>query len=339
MLQRPSKRRSSRLSALLLSGSLALAAPAQNPPPAPDATAAEVAALELESIRPWEITGNFRAAAGYKENLLLSAVQAEDSPFVQAEAELLWWRLPTERFEALAFANTTLTHFTASAENPREWQAFAHAEARWFARPDLRATAIVEGYHLDQVFDLSASQAERLTARLAVTGALVTAPLRWDVRPTTWLELTPTAQRDRYRDGSDDNAQRIGRVTVGHAFLAGRLEIALAGQALRRDYAFRPQYTGAGRPQPGTDLAFAQREGEARVSVIWDRAGHWRSTSAAVRATNDDNGSGYFNFHQRTMRQEISWTRAPWKARLNGRVGRYDYDVQTEGIGIDPPKR
>jgi hypothetical protein len=252
---------------------------------------------------------------------------------------VFWWRLPTERFEALAFANATFTRFTNSHENPREWQAFVHAEARWFARPNLQLTGSAEGYHIDQVFDLSATSAERLTARLAVTGVVGSANLHWDLRPDTWLELKPAAQRDRYRDHSDDHHQAIGRVTVGHKFLRGRLELALAGQALRRNYDRRPQYTAAGRPLPGADLRFRQREGEARVTIGWDEAQRWSTTTAVITANNRDNGSGFFNYHQRAVRQELTWTRRPWKVRVVGRAGRYDYDVQTEGIGLAPPPR
>lgn len=302
--------------------------------------AAETApAPELPPAPTWDLTGNLRTAFGYKENILLSAVRSVDSPFARAEAEVFWWRFPTERFEALAFANAAVTRFTDADDNPREWQAFAHGEARWFLSRTVQATAVAEGYRLDQVFDLSATSAERATARLEVTGVLASAVLRWDLRPHTWLEVKPAAQRDRYRDGSDDNTQHLGRVTLGRTWFGGRLEVAAAGQRLRRDYASRPRYTSAGRPQTGTVLEFAQREAELRLAVGWDAAQRWRSTLAVQHTANDDNGSGYFDYRLRALRHELTWTRAPWKVRLIGRAGRYDYDVQTQGIGIDPPKR
>jgi hypothetical protein len=323
--------------AMALFGALAPLAGAQTPEPA--LTPEELAAIGGPDARGWEITGSLRGAFGYKENLLLSAVRTEDSPFVQGEAEVFWWRLPTERFEALAFANASLTRFTDSDENPREWQAFAHAEGRWFAHPKFQATGAIEGYHLDQVFDLSASAAERLTARLGVTGALLSTTLRFAFRPDTWLEVKPTGQRDRYHDGSDDNTQRFARATLGRTFRDGRFEFAVAGQALARDYESRPQFSIAGRPLAGTSLTFAQREYEARFTAAWDEARRWHTTTSATHATNDDNGSGYFNYHFNAVRQELSWTRAPWSARLSGRLGNYDYDVQTQGIGIEPPPR
>lgn len=289
--------------------------------------------------RAWELTGNFRTAVGFKENVLLSAIHADDSAFTRNEAEVFWWLLPTERFEALAFANVAHTRFHDSADNPRELQAFAHGEARWFATPTLQATAVAEGYQLDQVFDLSANSAERVTEQLSVKGGLISTFARWDFLPRTWLELKPTIQRDRYRDGSDDNNQQVGRVTLGRSWRDGRIELTLAGQLLRRDYLYRPRFTAGGRPLFGTDLRFEQREGELNLTVIWDRARHWSTITVATRGDNRDNGEGYFDYRRHSLRQELVWKSKPWRVRLVGRATRYDYVTQEAGIGINPPKR
>ncbi|HEY1111300.1 MAG TPA: hypothetical protein VGE76_21780 [Opitutaceae bacterium] len=304
------------------------------------ATAADAASSAAPVVdRAWELTGNFRTAVGFKENVLLSAIHADDSAFTRNEAEIFWWLLPTERFEALAFANVAHTRFHDSTENPRELQAFAHGEARWYATPTVQATAIVEGYQLDQVFDLSASSAERVTEQLSVTGGLVSTVFRWDFLPRTWLELKPTAQRDRYRDGSDDNNQQSGRATLGRSWRDGRIELTLAGQLLQRNYLYRPRFTAGGRPLFGTDLDFEQREGELNLTVIWDKARHWSTVTAAIAGDNRDNGERYFDYRRRSLRQELVWKNKPWRVRLVGRATRYDYDTQEADIGINPPKR
>lgn len=310
---------------------------------ASDPTDAEVeAALRAAGVPPvrrWELTANFRAAVGYKDNVLLSAVHDEASSFARGEAEVFWWLPPSKRFEALAFANVALTRFLESEENPRELQAFAHAEARWLARPGWQLTVLTEGYRLDQVFDLSETRVERLTAKLAVTGGVASTVLRWEPAANWHVELKPTVQRDRYRDGSDDNTQRFGRVTIGRAWREGRFAATIAGQALERDYVRRVRYTVAGRPLLGTDLVFLQREAEARFTAAWDAERRWSTATALGWADNDDNGSGYFDYEQQIARQEITWTRAPWKVRVAGRAARFDYVVQTVGIGIAPPNR
>ena len=82
-----------------------------------------------------------------------------------------------------------------------------------------------------------------------------------------------------------------------------------------------------------------QRDVEAAATIAWDRARRWTSTLTALAGRNADNGSGYFNYHRRGLRQELTWHPAPWKFRLTGRAARYDYDVQTQGIGMNPPAR
>ena len=184
-----------------------------------------------QTARAWEITGDLRAAAGYKDNVLLSSVRTEPSAFVLTETELYWWWNPTDRIEALASIDATLTHFLDSTENPREGQAFAHAQIRWMATPTLRATGEIEAYYMDQVFDLSETDAERVTAKLRVMGAWISPRLRWEFLPLTWLDFKPAAQRDRYQDGSDDNDQITGRVALGHGF-GERVELTVAAERL-----------------------------------------------------------------------------------------------------------
>lgn len=304
-----------------------------------DSAASGVEEPQIEPLRSWEVTGSWRGAFGYKENLLLSAVRSENSAFVQTEGELFWWRLPTDRFEALAFTNASFTRYFQSDENPREWQAFAHGEARWFLSPTWLATATAEGYHLDQIFDLSATTAERVVAPLAVTGLLTNVQFRWQPRGDTWVELKPAIQRDRYRGHRDDNAQQFARLTAARAFAQGRFEIALAGQILRRTYDHRPQYTRSGFPLPGTKLVFEQHEGDATLRATWDRAERWTSATSATLTKNSDNGSGFFDYEYRSVRHELTWARAPWRVRLTAKVGRYDYAVQQIGVGIRPQFR
>lgn len=290
-------------------------------------------------FRSWEFTTQLRSAAGYKDNLLLSALRSESSAFAQAELEAFLWRLPDQRFEVLIFGNATFTRFVQSEDYPHESQAFVHAEGRWFARPTFEVTGTIEGYHMDQVFDVSSSDAERITARLNMRGATTTTSLRWRPRADTYAEIKPGLQRDRYDDHSDDNWQRFARIAVGHVLYGGRIDLTAAFQLLRRDYDGRPRYTVAGRPLVGTDLDFDQREGELAAVVAWDSAKTWKSTTAVSAGNNRDNGSGYFDYDRRSLRQEISWSGKVWKCSLTGRLGRFDYGVQTVGIGINPPKR
>ncbi|MES2695583.1 MAG: hypothetical protein V4773_19055 [Verrucomicrobiota bacterium] len=320
------------------------------------ATPEELAAAALGPVRTWELTGNLRSGFGFKDNILLSSAFTDESALARAEGEIFWWLFPTDRFEALAFANASLTRFFESDVNPREWESFAHGEARWFATPSFQVTAAAEGFHFDQVFDLSEkSAAQRMAAPIAVTGAVGSVAVRWTFLPHTWLELKPSVQRERYREDSvlifgagialaedpapNDNTQQSGRATLGRTWREGRIELSLAAQYLRRNYDFRARYELGGRPVFGADLDFEQREGEFTASIVWDQARRWSTKTVLLSGDNRDNGSGYFDYRRRSLRQEVAWKRDPWKVRLTGRAGRYVYDRQTVGVGIDPPAR
>jgi hypothetical protein len=327
------------LTAVLLAGTAALGhAQATTAPPPPVSGETTVPAGTVV-VRTWELTGDVRAKVGYKDNVLLSAVHREGSAFTGAEAEVFWWRLPTERFEALVFANATYTRFHESKEDPHEWQGFAEVDARWFATQALRLNVITQAYYMDQVFDLSVTDAERVTAKLQLTGAAATTELRWTLLPDTWVQLKPTAQRDTYRDGSDDNWQKSGQVALGRSFMQERLELSLSVQATRRRYDDRRQYNASGRALAGTDLVFTQREVSAKLAGTWGKTRAWQTLTTVGRTKNEDNGSGYFSYDYWHARQEIVWKQAQWKWRATARLGRYDYTLQTVGIGIDPSLR
>ncbi|MGH7944271.1 MAG: hypothetical protein ACREF9_04585 [Opitutaceae bacterium] len=309
-------------------------------PVAPDSITLPDATLPSESatLRSWELSGNVRGVAGYKDNLLLSAQQPDESLFVRTDAEMFWWRLPTERFEATAFANAIATHFLDATADKDELEAFVHGEARWFIAPSFRTTLNAEGYYLDQVFDLSTSSAARQVAQLQVTGGLASVILHWQLGPKTSLALKPGVQRDRYRDRSDDHRQRNASFTLTRQ-LGSHVEIAVEGRTMRRDYDYRTLFTSTGRSLAGTQLEFHQREGELRLDVTWDEAQHWKTLTKIGGHDNRDSGSGYFDYDYRWAKQELRWRRDAWQARLAARAGRYDYALQTVGIGILPPTR
>ena len=317
--------------------------PARHSPPTAARVALTLAAAACmassQGAPATDLAANLRIGTGHRHNVLLSAVQPEASALGLVEGEVFWTHLPSDSVELVAFSHATFTRLVDSRTNPHEIEAFAHAALRWLPRPWLTATPSLEGYHLKQVYDFSINNVDRRTALVAVSGGIGALALRWNASPRTWLELKPAAQRERFRDHSDDSRQHLGRATVGRNFLGESLELTLSGQALRRHYDARPQYTVAGRRLTGTALFFDQREFEARARFTWGATRQWSATTAITRTTNRDNGSGYFNYRHRAIRHELTWQRARTQVRLAARAGRYDYAVQTQGIGINPPFR
>jgi hypothetical protein len=303
-------------------------------PASPEKTLAqELSDLDLPPLPASELTGNVRASAGYNDNVLLSAVRREESSFVRAETEMLWWRFPTERFEALVFANGALTRFFESDENPEEWEAFARGEARWFLAKTLRAAGVVEGYSTNRSLDFSLSASALEATRMKVVGGGTSAALRWSASPRFWVEAEPGFLREKFHDGSDDNQQNSARLALGGLTRSERVEASGSFKFTQLDFDHRRQFDRAGAELAGTNLVFHQREVRAQIAVAWDAASQWRTATEAGMTWNDDGGSGYFDYRLSQARQEINWTRAPWRVRVIARVGRYDYDVQTVANG------
>jgi hypothetical protein len=86
-------------------------------------------------------------------------------------------------------------------------------------------------------------------------------------------------------------------------------------------------------------LKISEREGEFRVNVAWDEASQWKTSTSVSLLHYRDNGSGFFNFREQKVEQEVKWTSTAWLVRVTGSAARVDFGVQTVGIGINPPAR
>jgi hypothetical protein len=142
----------------------------------------------------------------------------------------------------------------------------------------------------------------------------------------------------RYDDESNDQQVGAGSVRLGWS-PARRVDLRIAGTRRWRNFDTRAQYSSAGRELPGTHLKIAEREFEARADVTWDRAASWQTMTRVTALDYRDNGSGYFNYGEHKLAQEVEWKEGDWLVRAMGSAGRVKFHVQTVGFGIDPPAR
>lgn len=290
----------------------------------PAGAADEVDFADLPPLEPWLWSGALRAGGGYKDNVELSSRSPVRSGFARAEAEVFGWRLPEGGTEVQVFGAAVLTRYFARQADQDERQVFGRAEAKRDGGTGWLLAGSLEGFHLDQFLDLSATDAERISAKLRATGGVAAVALRRTSPGRGWVELKPAVKRDTYRDGVEDSWQPGARLAVGREW-AERAEASLAVQAVHRDYDDRRQYSQRGLPLPGTHLKFRQQEAEARVA--W-RAGpdrRWRAASTLLWQRNRDNGPSYYDYDYLSWKQELQWQGPAWRCRLVGRVGRYDY--------------
>jgi hypothetical protein len=248
------------------------------------------------------------------------------------------FRLPRDQFNFSFYSEVAGTRYTSAQTVEDDAKVWLHADPGYRVGETLKFALPVTGYYYDQVFDVSDTEVERLVAELKVAGVMVGPMVRWDFHPSWWIEAQGIAQRKRYDDRAYDGEIGEGVMRLGWA-RGGRLEVQLSGAQRWRGFDRRAQYSSAGRELEGTALKIAEREGELRFDVTWDEAERWETSTRASWLDYRDNGSGYFNYREQKIAQELEWNSAPWTVRVGGSASRLDFDVQTVGLGIDPPFR
>lgn len=296
----------------------------------------ELAAL-LNAQPTWSASAAAHAAVGHKDNLLLSSESEQESSLVRVGAEAFLWRLPRGGTDFSAFINAEQARYFSEASIDDESEAFAHFEWRHRLGDRWKFAIGFQGYYLDQVFDVSDTEIQRLIAELKMYGMNFGPTIRWSVGRGWWFEGRGTGKRERYDDGANDSRLAEGSLRLG--WTGKRVEVDLAAIRNRRRFDRREQYSLGGRPVDGTLLRVVERELEGQVQIVWDSAERWKTTSRVSALQYRDNGSGFFNYRERKVTQELSWTGQRWSGTFEGEARRLEFDVQTVGVGILPPAR
>ena len=296
---------------------------------------------ELDALKAvvWHPSATVRTSLGWRDNILLSPFAPIERAFGQAELEAILIRPMRNRWEVVSFlTGDVLRYFAPPVETSGEQQWSVHAEARWQPIDAARLALKGAGYFRDMVVDLSETEALRVIAPTRVRGGYGLAATRLSLPGGFRFEPSVQVKRTDYRDyaGDYEETRSGGRLE----WRRGRRFVASASwYESRRDYIQRGEYTAGGRPLPGTQLKFRQRDGEAGVRTSWPWAGEWSASASAGRLENRDGGSGYFDFNQQRARLELTWEGDRWRGYLDAIATRLDYLVQTVGAGLVPPPR
>jgi hypothetical protein len=244
--------------------------------------------------------------------------------------------VPDGRIDYFSLVKAETTQFFRRKLVDHEGAASIVAEWR-YRKDDVFSFALdANGLYFDQVLDVSDTDVQRVVVVSKRTVAMLAAKVRWSPRSWWWIEANNSPKNERYRDGF--NNARVEEATVQLGWKpVDRFEVSAVGAQSNRRFSTREQYSAGGRPLTGTALRIAEREGEARFDFKLDAAGHWKATTRVGRADYQDNGSGYFNYRQKRLRQRLEWDSSPWTVRLEGSARRRDFAVQTIGVGISPP--
>lgn len=297
----------------------------------------ELAAF-LAAQPKWTSSVSAQAAYGYKDNLLLSAAGEERSALARGSVEVFLLRMAGSRFDYSFYAQAEGTRYFKGDAVDQDATAWLMTEAGVHFTDTLKLSLPLTGYFFDQVFDASETELRRDVAALKVSGLMVAPTLRWDFLANTWLEAQVGGERKLYQDRVNDSTIGDATLRLGSK-LGQRVEVRISASERRRKFDERAQYSLAGRELVGTELKVREREGELRLDWTIDQDGKWKSTTRLGWLRYADNGSGYFDYSQKRIVQELDWTTGDWLLRLSGTAGRIDFNVQTVGVGVDLPFR
>ncbi|PTX99031.1 hypothetical protein [Opitutus sp. ER46] len=301
---------------------------------------AEFQAL-LEAAQPkWTASASVFLAAGVNDNLLLSPdpkaspQDPERSSFVRGGVEALLWRVPKGKIDYFGFLNAERTRYFSGDSVDHDAQAFAGLEWRYREPDRLSLLVDLQGYYLDEVFDISDTYVRRQVAELQLTGAKFGPTLRWWVRPWFWVEGTATGSRQTFDDGVNNATLRDSAAAAAWV-PTDRVELRLTKAERRRDYDQRTLFDSDGAPDPqGRLIVIHERSWEGQLQLTLGHSRHWKTTSAAGELRYRDNGSGFLDYFQQRVRQEVEWSAGNWLARVSGDASRKDYRLQTVGEGF-----
>jgi len=302
--------------------------------------AAESVLPERElKIPRWTLTTNVSAAAGYRDNVLLSPSQPQGSGFFRAEVEAMFLALPVKGFDGYVFFDAVELRFFSASQTDHERSAFITSEIHWQTAVDpLKASLAVQAYHHDQVFDVSVTEINLDTAALKVLGISAAPFVRWSFPQIGWVELKASGRREVYADDLDALKEGEGSLRLGRDWGYGS-EISISAAERWRAHDSREQYTVGGRPLAGSRLKIRQKELRAQLAYVVDQKKLWRITLAAALEENRDNGTGYFDFHRKQITAGVAWQPTGWAIRLSAGIVKYDFLVQQVGFGITPENR
>ena len=303
-------------------------------------TAADIDELAKLLQAEWQSSFETTLGIGWDSNLLLSSLTPEDSGFARAGVEGLLWHLPRNEqpVELIGFLNANYRRMFASESLPHDAQAFFQGEARWRPTAPVRLSLLAQGYYIDSVLDLS-TESQRLAAPLRNDGVNTGLGVRWDPGSRWWLESTGSVTFSNFQDIPEDYMEYRLALRGGWQSTDGKLKLSLGVRQYDRRYQDRTLTTSGGRPIPGTELRYRTPELELTVEQSAEWHGTWRFNGSVAGGQNDDNGGGYYDYRLEKFLASLEWQRGAWSAQLLFETSHYRWEVQTAGIGLNPPLR
>lgn len=276
----------------------------------------------------WYKSFEVRGGPGYKDNVLLSANEAQGSAFWMSGLEVMIYRLPTHGWQFNFFADATDARYFDSPSVDNEQVVLAAGQLSKDFGHGWKSTVGLNYMFQNQVFDVSTTYTNQFSVG-QVRGHTVTP--RWSGRKAwgawwTEIELNGTRQ---WLDAPLDSYWQFGpRAAAGYGWGRGS-EATLSYQWSRLDYDAREQVDEQGAVLPGSSLKLQSHQVELALTQEWGGKRRWQTVTRVSYSADSDNSSGYFDYYYYGIAQQVRYRDDNWEVRAQVRLGAYDYQTQT----------
>lgn len=294
--------------------------------------------LELpEGFPLWQKSVQLEAGAGYNDNVALSSSDRQRSPFAMASVEAMAFRLPWNDWQlSLMAVGTDAEYLDRSISIDREQNAAVSGEFTYFIGRGWRSVSTLQYVFINEVMDVSTTYGASYPQQVFGHSLAFKQGARKDLGPW-WAEFEVSGSRDWFREPLDDSWQAGPRLAFGRSF-GDRSEVSLSYQASSLTYDSREETDQAGRPLPATHLRYLPQTVELAWQQSLDAPRRWRNLLRLSFESNEDNGSGYYDYDQCRIAEQVRCRAESWELTLQAALARYGFPNQPVSL-TDPGPR
>jgi hypothetical protein len=278
----------------------------------------------------WDVSARAEVGGGYRNNVLLTSIAPENSPFVSLAADISFIRLSETGSEFTMFLLIDdRQYFNVPSVNGERFASGTMQFARSLSAANKLGLELNVLYQ-NQVMDVS--ETETNLTRLLVEGLGISLKPKWThTFGRGWETRVEAVGGQQLYAGDVDSYWEAGaRVTLSRIY-GHKSELSLGAQFFNWLYDDREQTDLEGNPIPGTSLAFWRPELLGQWRHNWDAQKRWTTTTKLGWLWNLDNGSGYWNYERLGLGQKVRWRQGGWEIAAGARLGWYWYRVQSVG--------
>jgi hypothetical protein len=278
----------------------------------------------------WDKRVTLSSGIGYRNNVFLSPYDARGSAFFVNGLDLTVLRTPLDGWQITGLitgdefqywrnlGTNSEYSFLASLRIERELPHGWHAALEW------------QGIDEKQVLDVTTSQAAPATALVQGYGISGDPSVRKDFKNGLWLQAEMPIRRWSLQTPLDDYWEFGPIVTLGDHFTRYS-DLTFSYGASYQPHAAWVALDPYGRRLP-RHLQIFQDRAELAWHQYWDSRKRLRSATRVVFAYDEDNGSGYFDFYQYQIVEDLLWQAKNWQIKGSAQQVYELYPV--EGVGI-----